>query len=1060
MKKYLIMAFSCLMALGFAIGLTACGEHDHKFNWQTTVEATCTQEGSRKGVCEICGEEKIETIEKLPHDFDEWLVTQGATCQDEGSREHTCKVCGFYEAEIMPITEHTPIVTEVAVEPKCEQPGKTEEIKCSFCGDVIQESEEIPALEHKYGEWKTIEEATCKKEGQQRRVCEICDHPDIEQIPQKPHNWGVWQYDSEHDEHKHQCQDCQTIQSYACDYPEGDPLIIPATCTTDGKEYKVCTICGNEKIYRPLDRTGHSYEIIPILVEEETEGHVHKHYEKCSKCGDSKAPVECNLQKQGETIPATCITPEYENLICEKCKAVHEEIKAPAKGHEWVYDKVATYPTARHNKHCKNCDTPTVNEGCTITADHKAANCNEGASSTYTCTYCQNTRTIPEAGGKPLGHNWGPWKYVGSSKDDAWHEHSCQRADCQETEKVKCTLVSTTTHPTCTDAGKVDWVCDDCDQVFTEQGDSAQGHQWSTTWQIDEENGTHYRVCEKCQEHEQAQTHNFDEFETLATCGKDGEHKKVCQQCKFTTTERIPANAAQHNWTLSSIQEGKHIARCTNCEQVADGEHDFSESNLCSVCGYDGLEYKIDGKHATVLKSEKVKNAKEIIIEPFCKQLDEQGHYKTTEYEVTIIDKYAFMNFNNMTKLTLPYTLVTIGENAFSNCTHLQTVTLVCNDSDKVSALESIGRFAFYYCTALQTFNPPDTLKFIGEYAFANCKTLHEITIPDDVETIEPNAFYGTDFTSDSSHWKGGALYLGKHLIKVRNEVGDGSMNTTFVVAPGTLTIAADAFAECTELQNLTLPGSLTRIDRDAFANCNKISSVTFTGTIAEWLGILFVNDLSSPLCNSSTGLHLAAASGVVDLTDTSYTNGRTITHIPAGTFRGTEITSIILPNTLTYIGEEAFENCASLESITFPQGCKVSYVGKDVLKGSKYYNLATNWHNDKVLYIDNVILIEAKKDLAGDYTIQGDTTVVCANAFNGCTGVTNITIDGKVVYIGEHAFDGCQKLTFKDKSYSWMCNSPLLNISRSMSNEDLSIDTYRTYNGEWRRLAKVAAAA
>lgn len=90
-----------------------------------------------------------------------------------------------------------------------------------------------------------------------------------------------------------------------------------------------------------------------------------------------------------------------------------------------------------------------------------------------------------------------------------------------------------------------------------------------------------------------------------------------------------------------------------------------------------------------------------------------------------------------VSKVILPTTVKTIGENAFRGCEGLSTVTF----AEGTPQLETIGKIAFYNCTALSSITMPETLKSIGTEAFFQCTTLGSIIIPSQVAGIPSCTF-------------------------------------------------------------------------------------------------------------------------------------------------------------------------------------------------------------------------------------------------------------------------------------------------------------------------------
>ncbi len=113
------------------------------------------------GECTICG----------ACEHAEW---NDATCEDP----RTCAKCGKTEGEALGHTE----VTDEAVVPTCTATGLTEGKHCSVCKEVLVEQKEVAKLEHSFGEWKVVKEATYTEKGLKERVCS-CGEKETEEIP-------------------------------------------------------------------------------------------------------------------------------------------------------------------------------------------------------------------------------------------------------------------------------------------------------------------------------------------------------------------------------------------------------------------------------------------------------------------------------------------------------------------------------------------------------------------------------------------------------------------------------------------------------------------------------------------------------------------------------------------------------------------------------------------------------------------------------------------------------------------------------------------------------------
>ena len=119
-------------------------------------------------------------------------------------------------------------------------------------------------------------------------------------------------------------------------------------------------------------------------------------------------------------------------------------------------------------------------------------------------------------------------------------------------------------------------------------------------------------------------------------------------------------------------------------------------------------------------------------------------------------------------------------------------------------------------------------------------------------------------------------------------------------------------------------------------------------------------------------------------------------------------LTSITIPASLISMGDLAFFRCTSLASITIPDS--VTGTGKSAFNNTAYYNNSNNWVNG-VLYINNH-LIEASTSISGEYAIKDGTKRIADYAFYDCESLTGITIPDSVTSIGVYAFYDCENLT------------------------------------------------
>ena len=158
-------------------------------------------------------------------------------------------------------------------------------------------------------------------------------------------------------------------------------------------------------------------------------------------------------------------------------------------------------------------------------------------------------------------------------------------------------------------------------------------------------------------------------------------------------------------------------------------------------------------------------------------------------------------------------------------------------------------------------------------------------------------------------------------------------------IPEGITSIGVRAFENCSKLTTVRISKSVTSIGTAAFDNCESIQNVFYSGDVTSWVSINFSDYGANPMRNNAK-LQFNANSS-------SSSNGE-------------PVKSVTIPNSITSIGDYAFEYCATLTSVV----------------------------------------------------IQDGVTSIGTGAFNNCTSLSSITIPASVTNIDRHAFQSCGKLT------------------------------------------------
>ena len=139
-----------------------------------------------------------------------------------------------------------------------------------------------------------------------------------------------------------------------------------------------------------------------------------------------------------------------------------------------------------------------------------------------------------------------------------------------------------------------------------------------------------------------------------------------------------------------------------------------------------------------------------------------------------------------------------------------------------------VGTWAFYDCSEMTSVSLPTTLETMGASVFQDCTSLTSVTIPDGVTFISGDFFRGcTSLKSvtlpDSLRETGGCTFM-------------YCTSLTSVRLPATLlSISWQMFKDCKSLTSLTIPRSVVNVQQDAFSGCTALKNVTYTGTTADW---------------------------------------------------------------------------------------------------------------------------------------------------------------------------------------------------------------------------------
>ena len=395
--------------------------------------------------------------------------------------------------------------------------------------------------------------------------------------------------------------------------------------------------------------------------------------------------------------------------------------------------------------------------------------------------------------------------------------------------------------------------------------------------------------------------------------------------------------------------------------------------------------------------------------EDWCK-IDFQYAYQSP---MPYTEKFYYKKENEYEELTenvvIPESITQINAGVLSGYKALRSVTLH-------EGVTAIAKEAFKDCVNLSSIKLPSQLKFIGEQAFLGCKSLYSINIPQYISEIGNNAFeycynlaevyncsdYIKDMTIGSDSYGGVAKYakvIHADMSETSNIVRDGDYamfkdgdeyillgyfgdKTSLVLPEIATSINAYAFNNNRRVTSVTLGSNITAIGYAAFSECynlvevvnksnlNIVAGSYGNGDVAYYAqkvltgedekGEVFnVGDYSFYKQGGEYILYRYNGSDK-ELTLPGFVDGGHTYKIGREVFRNTGIVSVIIPESVTAIGNSAFSNCQNLTNVIIPES----------------------------------------------------VTAIGNSAFSGCSNLTSVVIGENVSTIGSRAFYGCSKLT------------------------------------------------
>ncbi|MDY2913917.1 MAG: leucine-rich repeat domain-containing protein [Candidatus Enteromonas sp.] len=312
---------------------------------------------------------------------------------------------------------------------------------------------------------------------------------------------------------------------------------------------------------------------------------------------------------------------------------------------------------------------------------------------------------------------------------------------------------------------------------------------------------------------------------------------------------------------------------------------------------------------------------------------------------------------------TIPDSVVSIGQCAFTNCASLTSISI----PDSVT---SIGSYAFFGCHSLSSVTISDSVVSIEEYTFYDCESLDSIIIPRSVTSIVGNPFQGCTALSSIVVDPANPVYDSRGncnaiIRTAENELVITCKSTTIpdsvtsigyaaflgccsftsiAIPDSVVSIGEFAFQACRSLSSITIPDSVVSIGWGAFAQCESLASIAIPRSVTSIMGnpVWDCAALSSIAVDPANPVYDSRGNcnAIIKTADNELVSGcqsttipDSITSIGSHAFSGCyALASIAIPDSVVSIGERAFMDAYPLRAIEIP--CSVTTIGNGAFSG------------------------------------------------------------------------------------------------------------------------------
>lgn len=578
-------------------------------------------------------------------------------------------------------------------------------------------------------------------------------------------------------------------------------------------------------------------------------------------------------------------------------------------------------------------------------------------------------------------------------------------------------------------------------------------------------------------------------FALLASCGSALDAPKSITVIDSTLSWMPVANATNYvieisgqqyttsktSYSLSFLEEGDYKAKVkANDATGAHSESKWSQTVTFTKEYESGMTYTLINGN-TEYEITKIGKARgDIVIEDTYRgkpvtRIAERAFFGsslvknvTIGNNVTSIGDFAFSGCSYLESVTIPESVTSIGVNAFQACRALKTVTLpskltqlsdcvfrYCKQLETIelSNVVSIGESTFEDCDALKSVKIPDTVTSVGERAFAYCDVLESVEIGNNVKTLGASAFLECNSLTrvtgcEAVQSIGGSCFKGCTQI------------TSIAFTDELTSIGANAFNNCENLRDITIGGNVSSIGDAAFEG-------TVISATADENNLIYVDSWIVGVSESvkETIKEIKFKDGTVGIGAHAFESCTALEQVEdmpsslkyIGDYafsKCTNLTSLILGDSVVSIGRYAFANCEFLGRGNISLGKSLETIGSYAFYncsefgntgyseitfpntvrsiGTWSFHKTALWTNTKAgnaVYAGNWVVgfKETEDGSACSVQLKDGTKGISNYAFYKSSTLEGISIAGSVEYIGEYAFANCTALSLVTSSASYL---------------------------------------